>query len=40
MSVVSKDTTFLGYRRENGRVVAPIRQGEHAHVHNVKTKRW
>ena len=23
-----------------GKVVKPIRQGEHLHVHNVKTKRW
>ena len=23
-----------------GRVVAPIKVGEHVHVHNVKTKRW
>jgi len=23
-----------------GKVVAPIRKGEHLHVHNVKTKRW
>jgi len=23
-----------------GKVVAPIRRGEHAHVHNIKTKRW
>ncbi len=23
-----------------GKVVAPIKKGEHLHVHNVKTKRW
>jgi (2R)-sulfolactate sulfo-lyase subunit alpha len=23
-----------------GRVVGPIKQGDHVHVHNVKTKRW
>ena len=23
-----------------GRVVKPIKQGDHVHVHNVKTKRW
>jgi (2R)-sulfolactate sulfo-lyase subunit alpha len=23
-----------------GRVVQPIKTGEHVHVHNVKTKRW
>jgi (2R)-sulfolactate sulfo-lyase subunit alpha len=33
------DTVFK-YGEDIGRVVAPIRAGEHAHVHNVKTKRW
>ena len=23
-----------------GRVVKPIKKGEHVHVHNLKTKRW
>ena len=23
-----------------GKVVAPIQAGQHAHVHNIKTKRW
>ena len=23
-----------------GRVVSPIKKGEHVHVHNLKTKRW
>ncbi|WP_374402896.1 UxaA family hydrolase [Niveibacterium sp.] len=23
-----------------GKVVAPIRKGQHAHVHNIKTTRW
>ena len=23
-----------------GKVIAPIKSGEHAHVHNIKTKRW
>ena len=23
-----------------GRVVQPIKKGDHVHVHNVKTKRW
>jgi (2R)-sulfolactate sulfo-lyase subunit alpha len=23
-----------------GRVVAPIKAGDHVHIHNVKTKRW
>ena len=32
--------TVLKYGVDIGKVVAPIRQGEHAHVHNIKTKRW
>ena len=32
--------TVIKYGIDMGRVVAPIRQGEHAHVHNIKTKRW
>ncbi|MDR3044455.1 MAG: UxaA family hydrolase [Desulfovibrio sp.] len=33
------DTVFK-YNTDIGKVVAPIRKGEHLHVHNVKTKRW
>ena len=32
--------TVLKYGIDMGRAVAPIRAGEHAHVHNIKTKRW
>lgn len=32
--------TVYKYGADIGRVVAPIRAGEHAHVHNIKTKRW
>lgn len=32
--------TLIKYQVDIGRVVAPISQGEHVHVHNVKTKRW
>ena len=32
--------TVMKYGVDIGRVVAPIRRGEHLHVHNVKTKRW
>ena len=31
--------TVLKYGIDMGKVVAPIRAGEHAHVHNIKTKR-
>jgi (2R)-sulfolactate sulfo-lyase subunit alpha len=33
------DTAFK-YGVDIGKVVAPIKAGEHAHVHNIKTKRW
>lgn len=32
--------TVIKYGIDIGRVVAPIKAGEHAHVHNIKTKRW
>ena len=32
--------TVIKYGIDIGKVVAPIKRGEHLHVHNVKTKRW
>jgi (2R)-sulfolactate sulfo-lyase subunit alpha len=32
--------TVIKYGVDIGKVVAPIQVGEHAHVHNIKTKRW
>lgn len=32
--------TVIKYGIDIGKVVAPISAGEHAHVHNIKTKRW
>ena len=32
--------TVVKYGIDMGKVVAPIAKGEHAHVHNIKTKRW
>ena len=32
--------TVYKYGTDIGRVVEPIKAGEHVHVHNVKTKRW
>lgn len=32
--------TVTKYGCDIGKVVAPIKKGEHVHVHNVKTKRW
>jgi (2R)-sulfolactate sulfo-lyase subunit alpha len=30
----------IKYGHDIGRVVAPIKVGEHVHIHNLKTKRW
>ena len=32
--------TVLKYGIDMGKVVAPIQAGDHAHVQNIKTKRW
>ena len=32
--------TVIKYGISMGKVVAAIKAGEHAHVHNIKTKRW
>ncbi|HZY63058.1 MAG TPA: UxaA family hydrolase [Edaphobacter sp.] len=32
--------TAIKYGCEIGRVVAPIKAGNHVHTHNLKTKRW
>lgn len=32
--------TVIKYGVDIGKVVASIATGEHAHVHNIKTKRW
>jgi len=37
---IKKGDTVLKYGQDIGKAVANIRQGEHAHVHNLKTKRW
>lgn len=34
------DDSVVKYGVNVGRVVAPIRRGEHVHVHNLKTRRW
>jgi (2R)-sulfolactate sulfo-lyase subunit alpha len=37
---MSSGDTVIKYGVDIGRVVADIAVGEHAHVHNIKTKRW
>lgn len=34
------DASVIKYGVDIGRAVAPIRTGEHVHVHNLKTRRW
>lgn len=37
---VKANETVVKYSVDIGRAVAAIKVGEHAHVHNIKTKRW
>lgn len=40
LSDMAVGETVIKYGIDMGKVVAPIKKGEHAHVHNIKTKRW
>ncbi len=40
VKALKKDDTVIKYGVDIGRAIAPIAVGEHAHVHNIKTKRW
>lgn len=37
---LSVEDTVIKYGQDIGRIVAPVRRGEHVHTHNLKTKRW
>ena len=37
---IKNGDTILKYGQDIGRAVADIKQGEHVHTHNLKTKRW
>ncbi|MCE8017660.1 UxaA family hydrolase [Halomonas sp. MCCC 1A17488] len=37
---LAEGDTVIKYSVDIGRVIQPIKKGEHLHVHNVKTKRW
>ena len=37
---LDNNATVIKYGVDIGRTVAAIGVGEHAHVHNIKTKRW
>lgn len=40
LRAIASGETVVKYGHDIGRAVAPIPAGEHAHVHNIKTKRW
>lgn len=37
---LDENATVMKYNTDIGRTVAPVKAGEHVHVHNLKTKRW
>jgi (2R)-sulfolactate sulfo-lyase subunit alpha len=37
---LAANATVIKYGVDIGRTIAAIKTGEHAHVHNIKTKRW
>ena len=40
IKAMKANDTVLKYGVDIGRAAAPIKVGEHTHVHNLKTKRW
>jgi (2R)-sulfolactate sulfo-lyase subunit alpha len=40
MKSMAVGDTVYKYGVDIGKVVAAVKVGEHAHVHNIKTKRW
>lgn len=32
--------TVMKYNTDIGKIVAPVKKGQHVHIHNLKTKRW
>lgn len=37
---LAEGDTVIKYGEDMGCMIAPVKQGEHVHVHNCKTKRW
>ena len=37
---IPEGATVIKYGHDIGRAVAPIKAGDHVHIHNIKTKRW
>jgi (2R)-sulfolactate sulfo-lyase subunit alpha len=40
LAALAVEDAVVKYGHDIGRVVAPIKAGEHVHVHNLKTRRW
>ncbi len=40
LKAIKKGETLVKYGHDIGRAVGDIGKGRHAHIHNVKTKRW
>ena len=40
LSDIKKGDSIIKYGHDIGRAVADIPKGRHAHIHNLKTKRW
>ncbi len=37
---LSEGDTAIKYGEDIGKIVKPVRKGDHLHTHNCKTKRW
>jgi (2R)-sulfolactate sulfo-lyase subunit alpha len=40
LSDLGSGDTAIKYGEDIGKIVAPIRKGDHVHTQNLKTKRW
>lgn len=40
MKDIASGDTIIKYGIDIGKAIAAIKAGDHAHVHNIKTKRW
>ncbi len=40
LAAIKKGDTVIKYGHDIGQAIAAIKKGGHAHVHNMKTKRW
>jgi (2R)-sulfolactate sulfo-lyase subunit alpha len=40
LSDLAEGQDVIKYGQVIGRLVAPVKAGDHVHTHNLKTKRW